>query len=292
MAMYNMVGCNTNRTQSGGGVMLKAGQFRGYKPGVKLQNTTIVNDTIIFNNTNRNTYCQPMTYSTCPPPTCQNSGGGLLAALTGFAQLLGSLFQKDEPDGKGGPEKVDTQPKAEEPKKPPEEEVVDEAPIDAKAKEFFDFKLEEQKGKATTIGYKVEYGDNPCNIVLAKYGVDFGSPEYKTILKAMLDASGYEQGTNLKVGDTFTLPEVSINGKTYKPDADAKVQKGTDFADRKLGSLKKYETVYSGGGYYVVDNTDTSNPKRVTGLLDKETATTKMTALEAEAKKQGKIQRE
>ena len=112
MTLYNMVGCNTSRTHSGG-VTLRAGQFRGYRPAVNIRNTTTINDTIIINQRS-NHCCSTPTYCDVP----QNKALGWAALLTRVTSILDKFLPKKEetpvePEGQGAP-KVEPEVKKEE----------------------------------------------------------------------------------------------------------------------------------------------------------------------------------
>ena len=108
----------------------------------------------------------------------------------------------------------------------------------------------------------------------------------------MFEASKYERGTNLRVGDTFTLPEVKVGDKVYKPnDRPEDVKTGPIGSKARIGKLKQYKVQYRGGGAYVVDVTDPKKPVRVTGLLPEAKAQEELNRLVAEAEKAGKKRR-
>ena len=107
----------------------------------------------------------------------------------------------------------------------------------------------------------------------------------------MLDASGYERGTNLYVGDKFVLPTVTVDGKEYKPN-DNPEKVGTDPVNSKVRVAHlKAKVQYIGGAYYVVDVTNPNQPRRLTGPLSEAQAEKKLAELKAQAEAEGKIQK-
>lgn len=159
-----------------------------------------------------------------------------------------------------------------------------------KPPEYFDYKIEHDPGKEAPT-HTIKYGENPRRIVEGRYGVKVGTKEYNEILASMLDASGYQRGTNLFVGDKFVLPTVTVDGKEYKPNDDpSKV--GTDPVTSKIRAAHLNAKVqYIGGAYYVVDVTDPKHPKRLTGPLSEAQAEKRLQELKAEAEAAGKIQK-
>ena len=235
----------------------------------------------------------------------------LKAAAMGFVTgaIGGLLSMKNVKYDGGGPE-IEARKKVTEdvktPPKPIELEELPPLPVPGptipditlepipippvKPPEYFDYKIEHDPGKEAPT-HTIKYGENPRRIVEGRYGVEVGTKAYNEILASMLDASGYERGTNLYVGDKFVLPTVTVDGKEYKPNDDpSKV--GTDPVTSKIRAAHlKAKVQYIGGAYYVVDVTDPKHPKRLTGPLSEAQAEKELERLKAEAEAAGKIQK-
>ena len=120
--------------------------------------------------------------------------------------------------------------------------------------------VEKEEGKMPK-SYTIQAGNYPSGIIADTYGVAYGTPEFKEIQKAVYEASGYERNTNLKVGDKFTLPDVTIGDKTYTADENAKVRTG-EIVDNGLKLGRTKEVVKAGDKFYI---THSENGQRVAG---------------------------
>ncbi len=156
-----------------------------------------------------------------------------------------------------------------------------------KPAEYYDYEIREQKGTEAPT-HEIKYKENPKTIVEGRYGVKVGTKEYNEILAAMLEASGYEPGTNLYVGDKFVLPTVKIGDKEYAPNNDPSKVKTEDLGGKARVAHLQVKLQYEGGGWYVVDVTDPKNPKKLTGLLPQAKAEAELARLKAEAEAAGK----
>lgn len=234
-------------------------------------------------------------------------GVPLKAAAMGFVTgaIGGLLTMKNVKYDGGGPEIEARKKVAERTLTPPEplkptparipipEPQIDLEPIKIpplKPLEYYDYEIKEQKG-AELPTHEIKYKENPKTIVEGRYGVKVGTKEYNEILAAMLEASGYERGTNLYVGDKFALPTVKIGDKEYAPNNDPSKVKTEQLGGKARVAHLKVKLQYEGGGWYVVDVTDPKNPKKLTGLLPQAKAEAELARLKAEAEAAGKVQK-
>lgn len=158
-------------------------------------------------------------------------------------------------------------------------------------KDEYAFDMMSVPGIRANVDYKIRKGDYPSGIITSKYGITMDNPDYKKVMEEVYKASGYEKNTNLKVGDKFTLPVVVVGDKVYKADITNDTNKA-EVVDNglNLGKLKQYQVKFVGGGWYVMDVSDTKAMKRVSGLLPtKEAAQEEIARLSAEAEKAGKV---
>ena len=156
-----------------------------------------------------------------------------------------------------------------------------------KPDEYYDYKIKHEEGK-DALTHEIKYKENPKTIIEGRYGVHVGTKEYDEIQAAMFEASGYEKGTNLFAGDKFVLPTVEINGKEYKPNNDPSKVKTENLGGKARVAHLNYKVQSFGGGYYIVDNSDPQNPKRLTGLMSKQQAEAQLAKLQKAAEDAGK----
>ncbi len=235
MAMYNMVGCNTSKT-SAGGVALRAGQFRGYKPAVKIQQNTYVNENIIINSKQSNCCSTPAPCYFQP----QTSWSDVLPTLfTGVMNLFG-LFKKDNPapveddDGQGGVQPPDT-PKPE-PEKVHTEEIPTEPKPEADTKDVYDAtitpKTIEQEGATHT----VKHGECWYDVLDAKYPGISGA-DRKAAMRELKKANGMTNFNSADMPRKMYLPnEIKVGDNVYKLNNDNSV----------IGTVKEFTV----GGMY------------------------------------------
>ena len=216
MTLYNMVGCNTSRTHSGG-VTLRAGQFRGYRPAVNIRNTTTVNDTIIINQ--RSNHCCS-TPSYCDVP--QNNGFGLAVLFARLTSLLDKFLPKkaDAPDdeGKGAVqqepavEKKDTPPVETEPVKKQEEpkDVYDA---------FITPKTVEEEGDY----HKVKHGECWYDVLDGMYPGILNS-DRKAAMRELKKANGMTDLNSADMPRKMYLPkEIKVGNNVYELNKDGSV---------------------------------------------------------------------
>lgn len=166
------------------------------------------------------------------------SKGGKIALAAGAIALVAGLFKmcsgkKDEP--------VPPTPV------PPAPTEATQPTLPAEPQ----FALDVEEGKMPK-SYTIQAGNYPSGIIMDTYGVDFGTPEYEQIRDAVYEASGYERNTNLKAGDKFTLPDVTVGDKVYTANENADVRKG-EIADNGLKLGRTKEVVKANDKYYIVD---------------------------------------
>ena len=216
MTLYNMVGCNTSRTHSGG-VTLRAGQFRGYRPAVNIRNTTTVNDTIIINQRS-NHCCSTPTYCDVP----QNNGFGLAVLFARLTSLLDKFLPKkaDAPDdeGKGAiqqepaVEKKDTPPVETEPVKKQEEpkDVYDA---------FITPKTVEEEGDY----HKVKHGECWYDVLDGMYpGIP--NSDRKAAMRELKKANGMTDFNSADMPRKMYLPkEIKVGNNVYELNKDGSV---------------------------------------------------------------------
>ncbi len=119
--------------------------------------------------------------------------------------------------------------------------------------EICDYQVKPQEGKEPN-SYTIKYGDYPSGIIMDMYGVKYNTPEYKEIRDAVYAASNYKRNTNLKVGDKFTLPDVQVGEKVYKPIMENKDKVRTDkVVNNGLSLGRTNKVVKSADKYYVAD---------------------------------------
>lgn len=159
-----------------------------------------------------------------------------------------------------------------------------------KPPEYYDYTIEHEPGKEAPT-HTIKYKENPSVIVEGRYGVKPGTKAYNEILASMLDASGYQQGTNLYVGDKFVLPTVTVDGKEYKPNDNPDAVKPGELGSKISAARLKAKVQYIGGAYYVVDVTNPKQPRRLTGPLSEAQAEAKLQELKAKAEAEGKVQK-
>ena len=236
----------------------RPGQWQGFK-GVSRNTTYIQNNfygsSVFGANRNYGYYTPQPSYHDCGNNDMPKWMKWMVGLGVGSSLLGGilKLFQKDKPEGGGEvqePVQTSTPASVEAPTQAPAQEVTEspETPTGVK------YDIEKEEGKEMD-SYTVKYGDYPNAIIRDLYGVNEGSPEFKEIQKAVYEASGYQRNTNLRVGDKFSLPTVTVNGKTYAPNTNNTVT-GGQVIDNGLqtGTLKsvvkvgdKYWIVYADG---------------------------------------------
>jgi len=278
-----MVGCNTNRTHSGG-VKLRAGQFRGYRPQVKLGNTTEVNETIIFNKKSTGGCCTGnyANYSnSCAPAPCSGGGGGIMGILMAVTQaipLLGMIFGGNKekiPDeeGKGGPAQNVETPETTEPKKPDkpanEEDVKPPDTPDVYAATITPKTVKEQDATHT-----VKHGECWYDVLDAKYpGIP--NTDRKAAMRALKAANGMTNPNSADMPRKMVLPkELKVGDNVYKLD--------------NAGIVKGSVTMFTQGGMYNANITEhESTTYSVSGTKNGENAFSKTftTRTDAEAAK-------
>ena len=230
MAMYNMVGCNTSRTHSGG-VKVRAGQFRGYGGHVKINNTTQINETIIFTG-NRNSCCSSFA-NYCAPPHCSGGGGGLAGILTAVAQfvpLLGMLFggkeKAEEADGQGSPkgnDDVGDAVKKETVQKKPEKTI--EETVDPKTSDdVYAATITSETIKEQDVTHTVKRGECWYDVLDAKYpGIP--SSDRKGAIRALKRANGMTDPNSADMPRKMVLPqELKVGDNVYKLNNDGVVK--------------------------------------------------------------------
>uniref|UniRef100_UPI00402724A9 hypothetical protein n=1 Tax=Candidatus Scatousia sp. TaxID=3085663 RepID=UPI00402724A9 len=166
------------------------------------------------------------------------SKGGKIALAAGAIALVAGLFKmcsgkKDEP--------VPPTPV------PPAPTEATQPTLPAEPQ----FALDVEEGQMPK-SYTIQAGNYPSGIIMDTYGVAFGTPEYEQIRDAVYEASGYERNTNLKAGDKFTLPDVTVGDKVYTANENADVRKG-EIADNGLKLGRTKEVVKANDKYYIVD---------------------------------------
>ena len=166
------------------------------------------------------------------------SKGGKIALAAGAIALVAGLFKmcsgkKDEP--------VPPTPV------PPAPTEATQPTLPAEPQ----FALDVEEGQMPK-SYTIQAGNYPSGIIMDTYGVAFGTPEYEQIRDAVYEASGYERNTNLKAGDKFTLPDVTVGDKVYSANENADVRKG-EIADNGLKLGRTKEVVKANDKYYIVD---------------------------------------
>lgn len=236
-------------------------------------------------------------------------GVPLKAAAMGFVTgAIGGLLSMKNVKYDGGGPAIEARKKvAENVSKPPKPiDPVDIAPLPipditdielepiqippVKPPEYYDYTIEHEPGKEAPT-HTIKYKENPSVIVQGRYGVKPGTKAYNEILASMLDASGYQQGTNLYVGDKFVLPTVTVDGKEYKPNDNPDAVKPGELGSKIGAAHLKARVQYIGGAYYVVDITNPNQPRRLTGPLSEAQAEKKLAELKAQAEAEGKIQK-
>ena len=224
--------------------------------------------------------------------------GFVTGAIGGLLTMKNVKYDGGGPEIEARKKVADRTRKAPEPIKPepvkidiPEPDIPDKIEIPPiKPREYYDYTIEHEQGKEAPT-HEIKYKQNPKTIVEGRYGVKVGTKEYNEILAAMLEASGYEQGTNLYVGDKFVLPTVKIGDKEYKPNDDPNAVKAEELGSKARVAHLKAKVQYIGGAYYVVDITNPKQPKRLTGPLSEAQAEAKLQELKAQAEAEGKIQK-
>ena len=235
----------------------------------------------------------------------------LKAAAMGFVTgaIGGLITMKNVKYNGGGPEIEARKKVAERSPKPPKLEPIkpEPAPLpipqpdldvhiepiplpDLQPPEYYDYKIEKDPDVEFPT-HEIKYKQNPKTIVEGRYGVKVGTKEYNEILAAMLDASGYERGTNLYVGDKFVLPTVDVNGKKYAPNDNPNAVKAEKLGSKARVAHLKVKVQYIKGAYYVVDVTNPNQPRRLTGPLSQAQAEAKLQEFKDKAEAEGKIQK-
>ncbi len=236
-------------------------------------------------------------------------GVPLKAAAMGFVTgAIGGLLSMKNVKYDGGGPAIEARKKVTEdiPKPPKPIDLDDIAPLPipdvtdielepipilpVKPPEYYDYTIEHDPGKEAPT-HTIKYKENPSVIVEGRYGVKAGTKAYNEILASMLDASGYQQGTNLYVGDKFVLPTVTVDGKEYKPNDNPDAVKPGELGSKIGAARLKAKVQYIGGAYYVVDVTNPNQPRRLTGPLSEAQAEAKLQELKAKAEAEGKIQK-
>lgn len=255
MTLYNMVGCNTSRTHSGG-VTLRAGQFRSTR-NCQIKNTTINNTNVIIKQNNRACTSAP-TY--CAVPQQSNGLADILNFIMTLGGLLTPLFKKDTSppevqEGKGAPEQEVETP-------PPKQEVVAEEPVIAKSVDPQDVYAAEitpntvQEEGAT---HTVRHGECWYDVLDAKYpGIP--NTDRKAAMRALKQANGMTNPNSADMPRKMYLPnEITVNGHTYKLNNDNDV----------IGTVKEFTT---GGMYNANIPSFESTTYSVTGTKNGENA--------------------
>ena len=216
MTLYNMVGCNTSRTHSGG-VTLRAGQFRGYRPAVNIRNTTTVNDTIIINQRS-NHCCNTPTYCDVP----QNNTLGLFALFAGIKSILDKFLPKKEetpvePEGQGAP-KVEPEVKKEETPVVTTDPVKKEEPKDI-YDAFITPKTVEEEGDY----HKVKHGECWYDVLDGMYpGIP--SSDRKAAMRELKKANGMTDFNSADMPRKMYLPkEIKVGNNVYELNKDGSV---------------------------------------------------------------------
>lgn len=236
-------------------------------------------------------------------------GVPLKAAAMGFVTgAIGGLLTMKNVKYDGGGPKIEARKKVTEdiPKPPKPIDPDDIAPLPipdvtdielepipippVKPPEYYDYAIEHEPGKEAPT-HTIKYKENPSVIVEGRYGVKVGTKAYNEILASMLDASGYQQGTNLYVGDKFVLPTVTVDGKEYKPNDNPDAVKPGELGSKIGAAHLNAKVQYIGGAYYVVDVTNPNQPRRLTGPLSEAQAEAKLQEFKAKAEAEGKIQK-
>ncbi len=228
------------------GASLVAGHFRGYRGCNVIPNKTQIN---IFNN-----YSMPnQNYGYYDNSLSKGEkwilgiGGAVtgLGVISGLFNAIMTIFKKE-------PETVTEPPENENPTVPENPETPSETETPAANPFSLDVKSFVEKAKQPKT-YTVAYRNYPSGIITGKYGVAYGSPEYKAIMKAVYEANGYETGKNISVGDVFVLPDVEFNGKTYSADKpDSNVPTGVVGNNLEFAKLKPVTVAKDSTKWYIV----------------------------------------
>ncbi len=257
MAMYNMVGCNTSRTAAGG-VALRAGQFRGYKPAVKIQQNTYINEKVIIN-TKQNSCCaQPALGYVQPQVGWMDA---LPAFMTGLASLLG-IFKKDDStpveDGKGGKDPV-TPPTTPQPEVVHKETVADDPEIEQDPKDVYDAKITPKTVEQEGATHTVKHGECWYDVLDAKYPGISGA-DRKAAMRELKKANGMTNFNSADMPRKMYLPnEIKVGDNVYKLNNDNSV----------VGTVKEFT---EGGMYNAQIPTSQSTTYDVTGTKNGEDA--------------------
>lgn len=227
MTLYNMVGCNTSRTHSGG-VTLRAGQFRGHRPTPIIKNTTTYNTKVIINKKEK---CCTPTPTYCAVPKQNNTWAGIATLFGTLGNIFSNIFKKDAPpqvpDGQGSPE-----PKVETPKP----EVVTEKPIDTGPKDQYAATITPKTVKEEGATHTVRHGECWYDVLDAKYPGISGA-DRKAAMRALKQANGMTNMNSADMPRKMYLPnEITVNGNTYKLNNDNDV----------IGTVKEFTE----GGMY------------------------------------------
>ena len=250
MALYNMVGCNTSRTHSGG-VKLRAGQFRGYN-NTTIRNTTTYNTKVIIK---QNGGCSTPQY--CAVPEQKTSLLDILGLVTTLGGLLAPLFKKDTtptvPEGQGAEEKVET---------PAQPKVVEEEPVITKSvdpKDVYAAEITPQTVKEEGATHTVKHGECWYDVLDAKYP-GISNADRKAAMRALKEANGMTNPNSADMPRKMYLPnEITVNGHTYKLNNDNEV----------IGTVKEFTT---GGMYNANIPSFESTTYSVTGTKNGENA--------------------
>ncbi len=255
MTLYNMVGCNTSRTHSGG-VTLRAGQFRGYRPAVNIRNTTTINDTIIINQRS-NHCCSTPTYCDVP----QNKALGWAALLTRVTSILDKFLPKKEetpvePEGQGAP-KVEPEVKKEETPVVTTDPVKKEEPKDI-YDAFITPKTVEEEGDY----HKVKHGECWYDVLDGMYpGIP--SSDRKAAMRELKKANGMTDFNSADMPRKMYLPkEIKVGNNVYELN--------------KEGTVTGTVTEFTEGGMYNANiPTTTSTTYDLTGTKNNENVFTR-----------------
>ena len=103
-------------------------------------------------------------------------------------------------------------------------------------------------------------GAGPASYVEACYGVRYGTPEFNAILNALYEQNPGLKGNNYKLNTPVFMPDVTVNGKEYKPDLKKRPAK------QKLSGKKdvKYNGNQGRDEYYGPGKTHTTPHARMT----------------------------